>query len=341
MTMNDSDVRSVTVLGAGTVGSSLLQRLETDPGFRVEKVLVRDSGRDRGLKLAPGTLTTDPAAALSGSGIVVELLGGTDLAVELMLQALGEGRSVVTGNKAALAEHWDEFVPYLEAGTLYFEAAVMAGTPAVAPLTGVLRGSEPLQLDAVLNGTCSFIIGRLAEGEEFASALAAAQELGFAEADPTLDIGGFDAAHKLALLGRLAFDPDLTWEAVAAATHGIEELTPAAVRAARADGFSTVLLCSILPGQSGWEAAVRPALLPAGHCLDGLQAGRNGFVFSGRQSGEVCVSGPGAGGDSTASAVMADLLDIRAGRRGPAPLAAARPLPLDYAAVRHRDAVSQ
>lgn len=335
MTMNNSAVTTVSLLGAGTVGSSLLRRLAGSRHFRVESVLVRDPTRDRGTDLPAGVLTSDHEMAISRGEVVVELLGGTGLAVDLMLRALREGRQVVTGNKAALAERWDEFLPFLEKGQLHFEAAVLAGTPAVAPLCGVLRGSEPLQLDAVLNGTCSYMISRLAEGVPFAEALATAQELGYAEADPTLDIGGFDAAHKLTILGRLAFDPAFSWEAVRAATHGITELTPEAVQEARARGLATVLLCSIVPGTGGWEALVRPASIPASHPLAQLKPGHNGFVFRGRQAGEVTVTGPGAGGDSTASAVLADLQSVLHGRPGPVPLAEAAPLPHDFAAERY------
>lgn len=331
MTNNNRAALTVSLLGAGTVGSSLLRRLQDDTRFRVGAVLVRDPGRDRGVELPGGTVTTDPQEAVAAGDVVVELMGGTGLAADLMLGALAGGRHVVTGNKAALAERWDEFRPHAAEGRLHYEAAVLAGTPAVAPLAGVLRGSEPLQLDAVLNGTCSYIIDRLGEGVAFAEALKTAQELGYAEADPTLDIGGFDAAHKLTVLGRLAFDPLFSWEEVKAATRGIESLTPELVGEARADGFSTVLLCSIVPGPDGWEALVRPAFLPQEHPLGRLGAGHNGFVFRGRQAGTVSVTGPGAGGDSTASAVLADLQSVLAGTPGPLPPAAAADLPRDYA----------
>ncbi len=294
-------------------------------------MLVRDPDRPRSMP-DRSVLTTSKETALAAADVVVELLGGTGLAVELMLQALREGRRVVTGNKAALAEHWDEFLPYLLQGQLYFEAAVMAGTPAIAPLVGVLRGSEPLQLDAVLNGTCSFIIGRLEQGSPFDEAVAEAQKLGYAEADPSLDIGGIDAAHKLAILARLAFDPLLGWEQVKASTKGIEELTPRMVTEAMEDGGSVTLLCSILPSGGSWRTLVRPVYLPPSHRLSQLTPDQNGFLFRGRQSGDVLLSGPGAGGESTASAVLADLQLLLAGVRGPVPLEQAAPVPDDWRA---------
>ena len=206
----------------------------------------------------------------------------------------------------------------------------MAGTPAIAPLVNVLRGSEPLQLDAVLNGTCSYILGRLEQGDSFDEALKEAQRLGYAEADPTLDIGGFDAGHKLAIMARLAFDPDLGWAEVKAGIKGITGLTTKMVTEAMEDGGSVSLLCSILPMDGKWQAHVRPVYLPASHRLSQLSPDQNGFLFRGRHSGEILVSGPGAGGESTASAVIADLEQLLAGRAGPAPLQRSAPVPGDW-----------
>lgn len=328
MTRTDSGGSRVAVLGAGTVGGALLRRLENEPALTVSSVLVRDGSRAR--QLAPQqqqVLTTDPTEALAGAELLVELLGGTGLAVDLMLEALGRGIPVVTGNKAALAERWDLFLPHMRRGLLHFEAAVMAGTPVIAPLTAVLRGSEPLGLDAILNGTSSYIISRLADGEGFEAALAAAQELGYAEADPTFDIEGIDAAHKLTILGRLAFDPELEFTAVREQTRGITALTPELVREHAAAGRRAALVGSIRPGAQGWQAGVRPVALPADHPLARIDPAHNGCLFRGRHSGDVLISGPGAGGDETASAVLADLLNAAAGRPGPAPLLRARPLP--------------
>lgn len=320
----------LAVLGAGTVGSALLERLATRDDVEVSAVLVRDLSRKRGLAVDPAVLTDDPGVALAACDIVIELLGGTGLAADLMLRALAAGKPVVTANKAALAERWDEFLPWISAGQVYFEAAVMAGTPAIAALSAVLRGSRPLELHAILNGTCTFILSRLEQGERFEAALSEAQRLGYAEADPSLDIAGYDAAHKLALLARLGFDPHLSWPEVRAATHGITHLTPAIVTEAMEDGGSVALLCSIVPEGGRWRAAVRPVYLPASHALRAVDQSRNGFVFRGAECGEVLIAGPGAGGESTASAVLADLLQLLAGRRGPAPLAEAAAIPENF-----------
>ena len=322
---------TVGLLGAGTVGSAFLELLEGRDGVaaRVHKVLVRDPDKPR--RVARDRLCTDPEEALDAD-VVVELMGGTELAGDLTLRALRMGKRVVTANKAVLAERWDEFAPFLREGRLYFEAAVMAGTPAVGPLTTVLRGSKPLELHAILNGTCSYILGELEGGADYHEALAEAQRLGYAEADPSLDVEGVDAAHKLTLLARLMFDPYISWDAVRADTRGISGLTPALVLEAMEDGGRVRLVGSVYPEEGRWRVSVRPVYLPATHALAGAASNRNGFVFRGDAVGEVMVAGAGAGAASTASAVLADLMDAAAGRPGPAPLAKAAAVPADYRA---------
>jgi homoserine dehydrogenase len=322
----------VAVLGAGNVARALLARL-ADPqavgavGARLAGVLVRDPSAPRPADVSRHPLTTDADSLIDEADVIVELLGGVEPAAGLMLRALAAGKRVVSANKAALAERWESFVPYLKEGRLHFEAAVMAGTPAIGPLSTALRGCRPLELHAILNGTTTFILSRLEAGEEFAPALAEAQRLGYAEADPSLDIGGIDAAHKLALIARLAFDPELGWEEVASRTHGISHLTPAIVREAMEDGGSVRLVGSIYPGPDGWRTRVRTVYLPAGHPLAATAESGNALLLRACELGEVMIQGPGAGGDATAAAVLADLLQALAGRPGPAPLERAAPLP--------------
>jgi homoserine dehydrogenase len=323
----------LAVLGAGNVGRALLGRLHElsneggTPALSVSGVLVRDPDRTR--EPLPGSprLSSQRRGLVDESDVVVELMGGIEPATSLMLEALRAGKRVVTANKAALAERWDDFAPFMREGRLYFEAAVMAGTPAIGPLVGALRGSRPLELHAILNGTTTYILSRLEAGEEFAPALAEAQRLGYAEADPTLDIEGVDAAHKLMLLARLAFDPDLPWSALAAATHGISHLTQAIVREAMEDGGSVRLVGSIMPAPEGWSARVRTVYLPAGHPLAGTSDSGSALLYRSRELGEVLIQGPGAGGAATAAAVLSDLLCAATGRPGPAPLSAPAPLP--------------
>jgi homoserine dehydrogenase len=174
------------------------------------------------------------------------------------------------------------------------------------------------------------MLSRLEAGERFDVALAEAQRLGFAEADPALDIGGIDAAHKLALIARLAFDPELGWEQVRQSVQGITHLTPALVREAMEDGGSVALLCSIQPEGDAWHAAVRPVYLPASHPLSMIGESSNALLYRSSEGGEVLISGPGAGGDATASGVLGDILQAAAGRPGPAPLRRAAPLPASF-----------
>lgn len=322
-----TSTQRVAILGGGTVGSYLVDLLQRRYAAAVEisGVLVRDAGRERPFDDWRRLVTTDPAF-VAGSDVVVEALGGTGLAADLSLAALARGATLVTANKAALAERWSEYLPYIQRGRVFMEAAVMAGTPVIGPLTGALRGSSPVSLHAVLNGTCNVVLAAMDEGADYRVALADAQRAGFAEADPTLDVEGLDAAHKLTVLGRLAFDPELEWSAVKAATRGISALTPAMLEAARAAGRRVRLVGSVEHSGGAWRAAVRPVELPEGHPLLG-SGPTNAMLFTGAECGEVLVRGSGAGGASTASGVLGDLLAALAGAPGPAPLLTAAPAP--------------
>ena len=317
----------IGLLGVGTVGGALLDLLRRRPGLTVERALVRDLDRARPIAHPERILTTDPAEVLDRADIVVELMGGTGEAGDLIRRALERGLPVVTANKAVLATRWDELRPALDEGRLYFEAAVLAGTPVLGPLSGSLRGSFPLELHAILNGTCTYILAQLEAGRGYDESVRDAQRLGYAEADPSLDVDGIDAAHKLAVLVRLVFDPDLPWERVAVGTVGISHLTPAIVREAMEDGGRVRLVASIVPSDGRWHTRVRPVYLPPGHALASEAANRGGLVFRGDAVGEVLLAGPGAGGHETASAVLGDILAAARGVPGPMPVAAPVPVP--------------
>ncbi len=324
----------IGLLGAGTVGSSFLELLEqrSDVFAKPSGILVRDPNKARSASVVADKVTTDPEAVIAAADIVLELMGGTDLAGDLILTALAQGKRVVTANKAVLAERWQELRPYLAQGLLYFEAAVMAGTPVIGPLTGALRGSSPLELHAILNGTCNYILSQLELGVTYQEALKEAQRLGYAEADPSLDVEGFDAAHKLTILARLAFDPDIAWESVKARTRGISQLTPAIIKEAMEDGGRVRLVGSVYPQDGAWQVEVCPVYLPAAHPLAAEASNRNGLVFYGDAVGQVFIAGAGAGALPTASAVLADTIAALAARPGPSLLPAAVPVPLDYQA---------
>ncbi|WP_034384887.1 homoserine dehydrogenase [Deinococcus sp. YIM 77859] len=319
-------MRTVTVgvLGCGAVGQNILQLLERrkpifdDLGVRIEVngVLVRDAAKPR--DVPPGTpLTSDPGF-LQESSVVIEVLGGIEGPLALLRPYLRSGRPVITANKALLAECWDELREYALAGRLYYEASVMAGTPVIGPMSTVLRASTFTRLQAVLNGTCNYILTQMEGGKTYAQALAEAQALGYAEDPPTLDVGGFDSAHKLTVLARFCADGDFPYSAVR--VQGIEDVTPEDVAAARAAGQRIKLVAELHREGSGWRASVSPQRLPATHPLCNEGASRNALVYEGEECGPLIFAGGGAGGMVTASAMVGDLLDWLIGFPGHVPL---------------------
>jgi homoserine dehydrogenase len=306
----------VGILGGGTVGSGLLRLLARHPEIDVTAVLVRDLARPRDVP-HPVRFTRDPHEVIDGADVVVEVMGGVDAPTDLMAEAAARGARLVTANKAALAERWSTYRPWVEAGRVGYEAAVMAGTPAIGPLAGVLRASHLTSLEAVLNGTCAYLIGEMERGVAFADALAQAQRLGYAEADPSLDVDGFDAAHKLTLLARLTVDPDLAWDEVVPHVRGVRDLTPDTVAAARAQGLRYRLVAFIEPDGARWRYGVEPRAVAADHPLAFLADGRNALVYRGDAVGEVWLAGPGAGALVTASAVLSDVLAAQRGESNP------------------------
>ena len=326
--------KRIGLLGAGTVGGSLAELIQqrSDVDAVISKVLVQDTSKARNAAIDPSTLTTDSTDMLDNCDILVEVMGGTTLAGDLLLQALAKDIPVVTANKAVLAERWAEFKPYIEASKVYFEASVMAGTPSIEPIVGSLRGSQALEINAILNGTCNYIIGQLEAGIDYATALKEAQDLGYAEADPTLDVGGFDTAHKLTLLARLTVDPDITWAAVEANTRGVDILTIDDIENAKANDSCVRLVGSVYPEGDKWVTTVRPVVLPNSHSLAKVASNFNALHFKGDAIGEVLITGAGAGGPATASGVLADVIAVLADRSGPSLLASAKPVPENYEA---------
>jgi homoserine dehydrogenase len=319
-------MRTVTVglLGCGTVGQNVLRLLERrrnifdDLGVRVEVtgVLVRDVGRAR--DVPPGTPLTNDPAFLQESSVVIEALGGIEQPLALLLPYLRSGRPVITANKALLAERWDDLRGHALAGRLYYEAAVMAGTPVIGPMSTVLRASTFVRLQAVLNGTCNFVLSGMEAGKSYAEALAEAQALGYAEDPPTLDVGGFDTAHKLTVLARFCADGNFPCSAVE--VRGIERVTLEDVAAARAAGERIKLVAELSRDGAGWRASVSPQRLPVTHPLCNEGASRNALVYEGEECGPLIFAGGGAGGMVTASAMVGDVLDWVIGFPGHVPL---------------------
>ena len=333
--MNDSPVR-VGLLGCGTVGSSLislLQRQNSPIGARtgldivVAAVAVRDVSRPRPEAIAEALLTTDAASIVVDPAIdvVVEVMGGIEPARTLVLAALGAGKPVITANKALLAAHGAELFAAADAAgvDLLFEAAVAGGIPFIRPLRESLRGEPIRRVMGIMNGTTNYILTRMTEaGAQYGEALAEAQALGYAEADPTADVEGLDAAAKIAIVASIAFGVDVTDSMVDA--EGISSITADDIAFATRNGFVIKLLAVAerFDTESGYEliAAVHPVLVPASHPLASVRESFNAVFVEGEAVGELMFYGRGAGGDPTASAVLGDLIDasvnLRAGAHG-------------------------
>ncbi|WP_243029831.1 homoserine dehydrogenase [Thermus altitudinis] len=324
----------IALLGGGTVGSAFyalvqerladFQALGYAPKFL--GVLVRDRAKPRPI---PEELLRAEPPDLLQADVVVEAMGGVKTPLALVLPALEAGIPLITANKALLAEAWEALRPYAEEGLIYHEASVMAGTPALSFLE-TLRGSRLLELHGILNGTTLYILQEMEKGRTYGEALLEAQRLGYAEADPTLDVEGIDAAHKLTLLARLLVDPGFPFSEVQ--TQGITRLTPEALQRAQGQGERVRLVASLYGEGGRWRAAVAPRRLPQDHPLARAQG--NILWVRAHPLGEVYVTGPGAGGGATASGLLGDLFRFLSGHLGhlpaPAPtppLAEGSPLP--------------
>jgi len=327
----DERVR-VGILGCGNVGAALVQLihdnadvLQERAGVRIEvaKVVVRDLGRDRGLPLPADTFTTDAAAVVRDPDvdIVVEVMGGIEPARTLIADALAAGKPVVTANKELVATHGREvFEAAQRAGVdILFEASVGGGIPLIRPLRESLAGDRIKRVTGIVNGTTNYILTKMTdEGASFSDALGEAQRLGFAEADPTADVEGFDAAAKVAIIASIAFGAQVVASDVY--REGITSLTAADIESAADLGYVVKLLA--VAEESGGEVAVRvhPAMVPVRHPLAAVRDSFNAVFIEGEAVGELMLYGRGAGGGPTASAVLGDLVDaaknVVEGRKG-------------------------
>ena len=264
----------------------------------------------------------DDSVALATSpsiDIFIELIGGSEGPARAAVEAaLSAGKPVVTANKALIACHGAELAALAEdrGVPLLFEAAVMGGTPAVKMLREAIVGDEVALVAGILNGTCNFILSEMERTERpFAAVLAEAQALGFAEADPTTDVGGFDAGHKITILAALAFGCAPTFSAARIA--GIDTVELLDIELAKALGYRIKLVASATRRGEGVSVEVRPALTPLGHPLAETGGALNALFIESRRIGRIFVQGPGAGGGPTAAAVVADIADIMTGASRP------------------------
>lgn len=312
----------VALLGCGTVGTEVVRLLTTsseDFAARVGAPLelvgiaVRDIDAPRDPVVPRDLLTTDAAGLATRADLVVELIGGVEPARTLVLAALGAGASVITGNKALLAAHGPELHAAAErsGADLYYEAAVAGAVPVVYGLRESLAGDKVTAVLGIVNGTTNFILDEMAtRGMSFDDALARAQELGYAEADPTADVDGHDAAAKAAILASLAFHTRVGIDDVP--VTGIRDVTAEDMAEARADGYVIKLLAVARrvsdDGTRGIAVRVHPALLPETHPLAAVRGAFNAVVVEAEAAGRLMFYGQGAGGAPTASAVLSDVV---------------------------------
>lgn len=311
----------VALLGAGNVGSQAARILVEDNavlekriGAPVELIgiAVRDTNASRHWNADPSLYTTDAESLIDAADVVIELTGGIEPARTRILRALKAGKSVVSGNKALLAKHGVELQAAAdESGAqLSYEAAVAGAIPILRPLRDSLAGDRVTRVLGIMNGTTNYILDQMdTTGASFADALAEAQKLGYAEADPTADVEGHDAASKAAIVASLAFHSDFTIDDVH--TEGITAITADDVAAADADGYVIKLLAICeREGENGANIRVNPTLIPRQHPLAGVHGAFNAVFVEAENAGELMFYGPGAGGAPTASAVLGDFVSL-------------------------------
>ena len=316
----------VAVAGLGTVGAGVLKlvadRAESLAGQSGRRIVVtavsaRDRSRDRGIDLSAARWYQDAAALAEDpdADVVVELIGGSDgIARAVCERAIAAGKDVVTANKALLAVHGDSIVRQAEAANvqLCYEAAVAGGIPIVKGVREGLSANRIRNVFGILNGTCNFILSEMrSSGREFSEVLAEAQKLGYAEADPGVDVDGIDAAHKLTLLASLAFEGTVHFDDVH--VEGIRHISSLDINYADELGYRIKLLGLAHTTPSGVELRVNPCMVPKSSPIASVEGVFNAVVVQGDAVGEVMMVGRGAGAGPTASAVVADLVDIARG----------------------------
>lgn len=325
----------IALAGLGTVGTGVIRLIEANAELiarrarrpiRITAVSARDRSKDRGVDLSPYAWEDDPTvmAGRDDVDLVVELVGGSDgPALALARNTFAAGKSLVTANKAMVAHHGLELARAAEqaGAALKFEAAVAGGIPVIKGLAEGAAANQIARVYGILNGTCNYILSTMEDtGRDFADVLADAQRLGYAEADPTFDIEGIDAAHKLSILAAIAFGAKLDFDAVD--TTGISRIMAADIAQARALGYVIRLIgmaeVDSNGGPVGLFQRVQPHLVPFDHPLAHVDGATNAVVAEGNFMGRLLFQGPGAGDGPTASAVVADIIDIARGERGAA-----------------------
>jgi len=315
----------IALLGAGSVGSQVArliienkEELAARVGAELELagVFVRDKKSARDYEIPAELLTTESDSLILGADIVIEVMGGIEPARTLILQALNSGSDVITANKALLASHGTELFDAAEqvGAQLYFEAAVAGAIPIIRPLRESLAGDKVKRIMGIVNGSTNYILDRMdSAGLTLEQAMAEATNLGYLEADPSLDVEGYDAAQKAAILASLAFHTEVPLEKVY--REGITKITREQMAAAKRDGYVIKLLaiCEAIAadgvhGDEGISVRVYPAMVPLEHPLASVRGAFNAVFVEAEAAGSLMFYGAGAGGTQTASAVMGDLV---------------------------------
>ncbi|CAI8224630.1 MAG: homoserine dehydrogenase [Sulfurovum sp.] len=311
----------VGIIGVGTVGASVANILKDNKdiitaraGIEIEPVLgvVSNLNKDRNVSIK---LTDNIDEVLNDDSIdiVVELMGGVEKPYEIVKKALQKGKAVVTANKALLAYHRYELQEIAGDTAFEYEAAVAGGIPIINALRDGLTANHIESIRGIMNGTCNYMLTKMInEGVDYDTILDESQKLGYAEADPTFDVGGFDAAHKLLILGSIAYDIDAKPEDIL--IEGIQNISPEDIEFANEFNYSIKLLTIAKKIDNKVELRVHPALIPNTEMIAKVDGVMNGVSVIGDKVGETMYYGPGAGGDATASAVIANIVDIA--RRG-------------------------
>lgn len=310
----------IGIIGFGTVGAGVASCLLNNAQViakrtgilpRLAKIADLDITTDRGVAVPGDLLTTDAEELIREVDVVVELIGGTTVAKKLILQALNAGKPVVTANKALLAEHGEELFAAAEKNNvdLYYEASVAGGIPIIKSLREGFVGNRISRIYGIMNGTCNYILTRMEREEiDFAPVLKDAQQLGYAEANPSLDVDGFDTAHKAAILASLAYGKWFGMDPVF--VQGIRDVTLTDIKFAGELGYKIKLLAIIKQENGKLEIRVHPAMIPKRTQLAMIDEVFNGVMVTGDYVGDSLFYGRGAGRNATASAVISDIVDI-------------------------------
>ena len=307
----------IGLIGLGTVGSGVFKTLQNFENVEITKIAVRNKNKKRNIEnLDESIITDDPYEVVNDPEIqiVAELVGGIDPAFDLIKTAIKNGKHIVTANKELLAKHGEELFNFAESNNkvVLYEAAIAGGIPLIMPIKTILSGNKINKIKAILNGTTNYILTKMdVQGASYEDVLKESQELGYAEADPTGDVEGFDAAYKITTLATIAFGKRIKIDKVY--REGITKISPDDMKAANEMGYKIKLIASAELNKDGRaDVRVHPMLVPKSKTLAHIDYVTNAVSLTGHPVGDVTLSGPGAGEFPTASSVVGDILAIAA-----------------------------